>query len=80
MTKPAHLRDALLKLLPSYSARRWMFPNEIRAKMPAQYARSIHPALAYMVGKGFAKRRKDERTGLFVYAKAKRNGAELRSL
>ena len=74
MTKPAILRDALLRLLPPFSARRWAFPRDLQRRDPYLGARKIHPALRSMVKTGHAARREDESTGLYVYAKAKRNG------
>lgn len=75
MTKPAVLRAELLKLLPLFSARSWVHPYAIRARRPD--LKGVHPALANMVKTGHAARRKDESTGLFVYARAKRrNGVE----
>lgn len=70
MTKPAVLRAELLKLLPSFSSRFWAYPRAIRMRRPD--LKGVHPALANMVKTGHAARRKDECTGLFVYAKAKR--------
>lgn len=70
MSRPAHLREKLLRMLPPYSARRWVFPRELARRMPSR--NGIHAALAYMVKCGHACRKSDSRTGLYVYARAKR--------
>ena len=72
MTKPAHLRDDILKILPPYSARNWMFARSISRRRPD--LKGVHAALAYMVRTQHAARKVDEITGLYVYARAKRNG------
>jgi hypothetical protein len=77
VTRPATVRAAILRLLPPYSARRWAFPRTLQRRDPFLRDRHMHANLAQLMRDGYAVRRVDEETGMWVYAKAKRkNGAD----